>query len=565
MIVQELPSGPDQPHPVLVIGAGPVGLVHALELRRRGVEVTVLAGGIDGFSAEYQALADADIVDAGRHAPMEMAVRRALGGTSLLWGGRCVAFDGVDFADRPHVAFGGWPLTAADFEPWYEPAMQYLDAGPSEFAAPVPGLAAMPECRFDRLERWSDGRNLRQLHAAPLAQDPGLRICLGAVATGLDIDPVSGQVTGVRVAAPSGDHTTLQARAVVIACGGLETTRLLLVSQMRQPLLFGGAQGPLGRFYMGHLEGRIADIVFADRTLDGALAFFVDGNGRYVRRRFTITDEAQQRHGLLNLAAWADNPALNDPAHRSAILSLAYLSLATPGLGGVLAPEAVRRKHLEHGVHGIPRHLANILCGIPEAAREAAKFLHGRYFAKPRLPGFFIPNKARRYAFFYHAEQAPDPASRVTLGDTHDALGTPRLRIDLRYGAIDARSVVASHRIFDRDLRAAGIAHLDYMVPEAAQLASVLEQATDGYHQIGTTRMSDSPAHGVVDRDSRVHGTTNLFIAGSSVFPTSGQANPTLLAAALAARLAAHIERIVRALPSPDATDSRRELTPALP
>jgi choline dehydrogenase-like flavoprotein len=570
MIVQELPagsarSGSDLQHPVLVIGAGPVGLVHALELRRRGVEVMVLAGGIDGFSAEYQAMADADIVDAHRHAPMDMAVRRALGGTSLLWGGRCIPFDAIDFAGRPQVPLTGWPLSAADVKPWYRNAMRYLDAGPAEFVAPLPALAAMPDCRFDRLERWSDGRNLRQLHAEALANDRGLRICLGAVAVGLDIDPATGHVAGVRVAAASGERATISARAVVVACGGLETTRLLLTTQMHQPMAFGGPEGALGRFYMGHLEGRIADIVFADATLDNALSFFIDRNGRYVRRRFTIADEVQHRDGLLNLAAWPDNPALAEPAHRSAILSLAYLSLATPKLGALLAPEAVRRKHLEHGVQGVPRHLANILCGVPEAAREAARFLHGRYLAKPRLPGFFIANKARRYAFFYHAEQAPNPASRVTLTDKRDALGIPRLRIDLRYDEIDARSVIASHRIFDRNLRDAGVAQLDYTVPGSEQLASVLEQATDGYHQIGTTRMSDSPATGVVDRDCRVHGTANLFIAGSSVFPTSGQANPTLLATALAARLAAHIARIVTASPPPETVLRRREPEPALP
>jgi choline dehydrogenase-like flavoprotein len=205
------------------------------------------------------------------------------------------------------------------------------------------------------------------------------------------------------------------------------------------------------------------------------------------------------------------------------------------------------------------------LCGAPEAAREATKFLHGRYVTRPRLPGFFIPNKARRYAFFYHAEQAPDPASRVTLGDMRDALGMPRLRIDLRYGEIDARSVVASHRVFDENLRAAGIARLDYSVPESEQMASVLEQATDGYHQIGTTRMSDSPAQGIVDRNCRVHGTANLFIAGSSVFPTSGQANPTLLATALAARLAAHIARIVAVLPPLEVAVAQRETALAPP
>jgi choline dehydrogenase-like flavoprotein len=184
--------------------------------------------------------------------------------------------------------------------------------------------------------------------------------------------------------------------------------------------------------------------------------------------------------------------------------------------------------------------------------REAARYLHGRYLASPRLPGFFIPNRAHRYAFFYHAEQAPTPESRVGLATERDALGMPRLHIDLRYSEIDARSAVENHRLIDRFLREAELARLDYAVADGEREASVLAQATDGYHQIGTTRMAADPAYGVVDADCRVHGAPNLFVASSSVFPTSGQANPTLLIAALSARLAAHVADNLADFPLPD-------------
>src|SRR5712691_601925 len=182
MILSGLPPNGEVAGPVVVVGAGPAGLITALELRRRGVEVDVLAGGVDGFDARFQDLAEADIVDEARHAPMHLAVRRALGGTSLLWGGRCVPFDPVDFAPRPHVLFSGWPITAREIAPWYDEAARYFAAGPAEYTAPLAGLATAGDCRLDRLERWSDTPNLRRLHAAALADDPGLRIHLGAVA-----------------------------------------------------------------------------------------------------------------------------------------------------------------------------------------------------------------------------------------------------------------------------------------------------------------------------------------------------------------------------------------------
>jgi choline dehydrogenase-like flavoprotein len=552
MIVTDLPDGAANGSPVIVVGAGPAGLVQALELRRHGIEVTVLAGGMDGFSADFQALADADIGDPRHHAPMAMAVRRALGGTSLLWGGRCVAFDDIDFAVRDHVPFSGWPFGPETVGAWYDTAAAYLDCGPPIFEEPLGNWGGNAECRIDRLERWSETANLRRLHAKVLANDPGLRVCLGAVATDLDIDPANGRVRAVAASLASRRRVTLRARAVVLACGGLETTRLMLAAQVARPQAFGGDAGPLGRFYMGHLEGRLADIVFTESGRDRAFDFHVDENRRYVRRRVTVTGEAQQRHGLLNFAAWPDNPPLGQAEHRSAILSLAYLSLATPGLGSLLAPEAIRRKHLSDGVGALGQHLGNIFKGLPEAVREAARYLHGRYLASPRLPGFFIPNRAHRYAFFYHAEQAPTPESRVGLATERDALGMPRLHIDLRYSEIDARSAVENHRLIDRFLREAELARLDYAVADGEREASVLAQATDGYHQIGTTRMAADPAYGVVDADCRVHGAPNLFVASSSVFPTSGQANPTLLIAALSARLAAHVADNLADLPLPD-------------
>jgi choline dehydrogenase-like flavoprotein len=556
MICQEIPSEPLDESPVLIVGAGPAGIVQALELRRHGIPVTMLAGGADGFDAKFQALADAEIADPKRHAPMQIAVRRALGGTSLLWGGRCVPFDAIDFAERPHVPLGSWPIDPEEIRPWYDIGMRYLNAGAPEFSAPLPALAEMAECRLDRLERWSEGRNLRQLHAAALERDPGLKILLGAVALAVEIDPVSGRAEGVSVCLPSGWRQTLRARAIVLACGGLETTRLMLASRLDRPRLFGGADGPLGRFYMAHFEGRIADIVFGPDVPADAFDFFIDGSGRYARRRITIASETQQRHGLLNMATWPDNPLLGEPAHRSAILSLAYLSLATPGLGGLLQPEAIRRKYLEHGVKHVGRHLGNIAAGLPEAVYEAARFLYRRYGTTPRLPGFFIRNKSRRYAFFYHAEQCPNPASTVSLLGTRDALGLPRLKVDLRYSELDVDSVVAGHEIIDRNLRAAGIGRLDYHGPTEARAACVWDQMTDGYHQIGTIRMAADPARGIVDGDCRVHGTSNLFVASSAVFPTSGQANPTLLITALSARLAAHLARLIRNLFEPKKTNT---------
>src|SRR5437588_11051877 len=123
MILDGLPTDTTGQFPIVVVGAGPAGIVLALELQRRGIQALVLAGGGDGFSREFQELADADIVDPTHHAEMRQAVRRALGGTSLLWGGRCVPFDDIDFVSRAHAGSNGWPIGAEEIAPWYDLAL----------------------------------------------------------------------------------------------------------------------------------------------------------------------------------------------------------------------------------------------------------------------------------------------------------------------------------------------------------------------------------------------------------------------------------------------------------
>jgi choline dehydrogenase-like flavoprotein len=166
---------------------------------------------------------------------------------------------------------------------------------------------------------------------------------------------------------------------------------------------------------------------------------------------------------------------------------------------------------------------------------------------RPAISGLAKQVDLRTYALQYHAEHAPNPESRITLDEKKiDRLGLPQLKINLLFDEADAQSVVQAHDVLDRALRSADKAHLEYWDPPEDRLKNVLKQATDGFHQLGTTRMGMDPKKSVVDRDCRVHGITNLFLASSSVFPTAGHANPTLPATALALRLAQHLAALVK-------------------
>jgi hypothetical protein len=301
----------------------------------------------------------------------------------------------------------------------------------------------------------------------------------------------------------------------------------------------------VGRYYMGHPSGKIADIEFAGPPRQTIFGFERDG-AVYVRRRLTLSPAVLQKAGLLNIAFWLDNPPPHDASHRSGVLSAAYLALRTPGLSALLAPSAIRKRLLGDEPLPILPHLRNCFASPLHTLLFCATFLPARYLRKPRLPGFFTYSPANRYALHFHAEQVPHADSQITLGDVSDALGVPRARVALRWSEQDVDSVLAAHEALKQILDRMGVAKLHWRYPEDKRRQAVFDQAVDGFHQLGTLRMGDSPEHGVTDHHGRFFGVPNLFAATSAIFPTAGQANPTLTLVALVLRQADEVARQVR-------------------
>jgi choline dehydrogenase-like flavoprotein len=536
------PSGPVSEAKIwdlCVVGTGPVGMAIALELEpeleKRGQNVLLLESGDAGSGPASSAASNAEIVDPRRHAPMEIAVCRALGGTSWTWGGRCVPFDDVDFLERPFVPDARWPLTHSEIRPWYARAAEYLLCGSDTFALEYE-RPLTHGLNLDLVERWARTSRVILAHRQRLLASQRIRICLNSTVTAVNLTPDGMRVESLTVATPQGS-STVRARRFVLAMGGVEVTRLLLATQQRWPEHFGGIGGPLGRYYMGHLSGKIADIVFDEPGAVADLDFKLDRTGSWIRRRFALDDATQLRHELLNTVFWPDNAPFYDAAHRSGVLSGVFLALTIPPVGRKLVSEGIRLAHTGPRPYPLAAHVKNAVLGAPASAADIYRILRDRFVRKPKKPGFLVRNRAGRYALNYHAEQIPNPESRITLSEQTDAFGVPRAVLDLRFVPQDIESVLASHRLLDTALRANSIGRLEYRYPEEDLFARADAQASDGYHQVGTTRMGDDPRSSVVDSDLKVHGLENLYVASSSVFPTTGQANSTFLAVALACRL----------------------------
>ena len=512
---------------VCVIGTGPAGLACGLSCHDRGSRVLMIeAGGEAPIPGNPDILA-AQIDDAAYHDPTDIVSASTLGGTSHWWGGRAVAFDPIDFRD--------WPITRSEMLPWYQEAADFLGAKALQSSSAPPLFSGLRFFDAEGEETWCPQVNMAKRWRQRLVHPNGPAILLRTRAVGLLRE--SGRISGVQVRT-GGEERIVRARHIVLACGGLGGLKLLLLAQRDDPNLFGGPDGPLGRSYMGHLTGTIANLAFADIADNRHFCYRDLGDGIFARRRLRTTCEVVSDEHLPNTAFWIDDAYYENPSHQSSVASAKYL-----------AARLVRRlasRDTKFYDESLRPHFRNVARAPFSAASGLARagYLHTRARLTGHLPRpkQFMPAERGAWLMRYHAEQRPDRQNRISLSTTKtDSVGLPRLHISFRFSREDCDDVVRTHELLDADLRRAGAGSLRWIGSRDDALAAVVASAKDGYHQIGGTVMSKDPKTGIVDPACRVHDFENLWIASSSVFPTGSQANPTLTIVALSRRLANHL------------------------
>jgi choline dehydrogenase-like flavoprotein len=499
---------------VCVIGAGAAGISLARRLLQRGHPVVLLeSGGLD-----YEAPA-ADL-NAGENVgedyyELEGSRLRFFGGTTAIWGGRCAELDPIDLEARDYVRHSGWPLSWAELERWYDEARPLFGLPPTRPAPDDLRRAGVKLPRFAELETplWTFDRRFDRFaweNCADLEADPKCQIVTHAtvtaiVAAGAGIERVEGR-------SPKAGRLTVRAQAFVLAAGGIENPRLLLASGL------GNAHDQVGRYFMEHPHAR------GGRIVDGAAWRLLKAFGRRhrvggedVAALIAPSETLQRREGILNTSLTI--VARQPEGSRQFIGMKAY-----SGIKHSMAPTKRGRS-------------------LWMVAKKAAGW--AQRHIDPARPWLLHKVGGVEVALLVRGEQAPNPDSRVTLSGEADAAGVKRVKLDWRLSEIDVRSVAMLVETLGRELARLGLGKVE----PADWLASgrwktdplISSHPIGGYHHMGTTRMGLDPRTSVTDADGRVHGLANLWVAGSSLFPTGGWANPTLTIVALALRSAERI------------------------
>jgi choline dehydrogenase-like flavoprotein len=513
---------------VCIVGAGAAGITVAMELIDSGRDLCLLeSGGLEPDEAT-QSLHEIDSIGYPVRENF-MSRARYFGGSCNIWAGRNMGLTDLDFEARPWVPDSGWPVSHAEVASLYPRASRLLGSPePAQFK---------PQALQGRMSRaesalFGDGlltptcsvwgrRPMRfgDVHRKALRAARNVRVVLNASATRISMNEAGTAIESVEARTLDGRRTTVRARHFVLACGGLENARLLLVSRDRHSAGIGNQRDLVGRCFMDHPRAVFGKVHLAAGAGVPLLRGRPLPDGK-LQVGIGMDAELQRREGLLNHYVTFEEMT-------SGYVEAKYQSVIQT------AKVVMRRGHAGSRWDFARKHLAEIPDMIYLLSPKEL-MPHGAYRAYVAVKDLAARRpKPRTYVAVYFCEQPPDRESRVALGDAKDHLGIPRLVLHWRIPESVRDSVLRMQQLLASRLEATGVGRLEAGEGEL--------RFTDASHHMGTTRMGRTPADGVVNSDCRVHGVANLYLAGSSVFPTAGHANPTLTLVALSIRLAAHL------------------------
>jgi len=529
-------NNPGQTYDIVIIGAGPVGITLANEFRNTNLNIAVLESGGKKVDDVHDQLRETicngiSIKDHSRE--------RVLGGASTTWSGLSSPLDPIDYKIRSFVPLSGWPLKAEELESYYDKAAAHYH------------FPEMDLYRGDGFKKVKEKGDLQLLMtevsekiflAKETALDFGTAfkdlftedccdLFLDATVTKLVKSDSNDSVVAVDVISSLFEKIRVDAKIVIVATGGLENPRLLLQSDL------GNTLDQVGRYMMNHPKNNFGVIKLKKPAKDSPYYFgcMVDGNVGYAGLR--LSEEVQVKKEVLNsyvrfepLFPWTDNIGVEALVALVKNAQLIIKNFSKLNKGKVVSlrdySETGDDSELQSGRKGY-FHFLKLFCYI--AINPAAVFSYLYYRIIPgAVPG------VKRVRLRNFMEMAPVAENRVTLGSKKDIYGLPLPAIAHKPSELDKRSLRELHKNLKDEIQTSGV----------GKLISTLDTVDpwpvdhDASHHLGTTRMGDNPETSVVDKDCKIHGIKNVFMAGGSVFPTSSCVNPTFTMVALSIRLA---------------------------
>jgi len=507
---RQLPQDMEVDADICIFGAGAAGITMARALSGGNRSIAVFESGGFEFDVDTQNLYAGDVIGYS-YTPIDRDRLRFLGGSTNHWQGSCRPFDAFDLDD--------WPIGPDALAPYYRQAQQICQLGPYEYdpqawvdpeARPI--TASSADSLKSSMFQYSPPTRFGTVYRDELAAAGNLTVYLHANLVAINTNEAASSVTGVEIACLNGRRFRARARHYVLATGGIENVRLLLNSTRVQKSGLGNGNDLVGRYFMDHVYVPKAATVLAD--VSSPEVRFYDHHvvrGHAIEGIFTASDELR----------------------RAKQMPPFYIGFRVP------TPAIA-----ELGVERLPAPLRGLL---GEGLAHSIEYYYSRTASSMQLPAKWLYEKMWRtppgtFVTCYCTGPNPDPQSRVTLSDTVDVLGLRQTQLDWRLPSDFEQDMHRAHQQLAQLLGRSGVGRLRIESSETGY--DPMQDVSNAHHHMGTTRMHDDPRYGVVDRDCRIHGIGNLFVAGSSVFPSYACDDPTMTIVALALRLSDHLKSL---------------------
>jgi choline dehydrogenase-like flavoprotein len=469
-------------HDICIVGAGAAGISLAREFLGAGRDVCLLeSGGLDLEEAGRD-LCRGEVDDAvltGEY--LSTSRLRVFGGSMMAWGGLCRPLDEIDFEPKPWLPdYPGWPFSRGELVPYYRRAAPVVETESFFGSEPEREGFIHPGVRLVALPfNFSPPTFMGAFYRADFEAAGNTTVYLHANARELVPTPGGNHIARLRVVTAARNEITVRARVYVLCAGGIEIPRILLNSDSVVPAGVGNDHDLVGRFFMSHYPIQgFGKVLFVVKDLAGVERTLFRRTLRYL----CLSDEVRREHRLL-------------------------------AAGFLFHPQG------EYGFVGRnPGSMERVLPAFESLLRGGDLWTRA-------FPILAVP------------EQAPNRESRVLLTADKDATGMRRVRLQFRRSPVDLESFRTTVELLAREFGRNSLGRLQTMFAGETDPTLRPDQ-----HHMGTTRMHRDPRQGVVDPDGKVHGVDNLYVAGPSVYPSGGFANPVLTIIALALRLADHLK-----------------------
>lgn len=525
--IRSLEEGADLKADICIIGGGAAAIAMATRFINTGLDVCIFESGGMGLEKQAQSLSDGETSGIPYFDLIDTRYRM-FGGSTYRWGARGAPMTDMDFQERPWIPHSGWPIARKDLEPYYEPVHKLINHhSPFHYDERVWDTLAIVPPKFDasvlKYTAFQFGKNvlLGDHYKDVVKNASNIRLYLHANVTNLQCNDAATHINHVDVKTLSGKSFQIKATNFILACGGIENPRVLLLSNTVVPNGLCNDNDLVGRFFMEHPT--VSAGAVSAHNIQSVLDVFSPGliRGRLVEIGLALSPQLQESESCLNAVASTKVVVTQD---------------STQALRELLWNLKHRRMPQQLNWYYKNKWLLQRLAAVFRDPIGIVSNIYRHLAGKPKRL-----NIDQVYLEIRN-EQAPNPDSRVTLGKRRDALGFPCAHLHWAMTEKDKRTMRVMAQTFGRELERLklGTLHMDpWLSSDALTWPSDM---VGGHHHMGTTRMSQSAESGIVDRDCKAHGLDNLYIAGSSVFPTSGYVNPTSTILALAMRLADHLQ-----------------------